>query len=134
MIFDFLFSGYRALEAQLQEATSARITAEDRVREYRAKYESAEEKWQAERDRNDYLSRAVMDHQAISAGHLPIFGVVPTPPPSEEFEQQRGGPSRRLAREALSERNAAIRRKAFETAMASADWQGMPNPGSEPSN
>lgn len=123
-----LFSQYRALEAQLEESASARIAAEDRVREYRAKYESAEEKWQAERDRNDYLSRAVMDHQAISAGHLPIFGVVPVPPPLGDGETRLGSPQRRTAREVQLERNAANRQAAHDR------WVAIQNPTEVPAS
>lgn len=115
------FAGYRALEAQLAESASARIVAEDRVREYRAKCESAEEKWQAERDLNDYLSKAVMDHQAISAGHLPIFNVVALPSSNEEPEGRIGTSRRRLAREVQQEHLARQRRGMAERAQASAD-------------
>lgn len=84
------FAEYRALEAQLQESASARIIAEDRVREYRAKCEAAEEQRDKAQAENSYLMKAIADHQAIAAGQLPIFNVVPLPPRSEDSE--RAGP------------------------------------------
>lgn len=108
------FAEFRALESQLQESASARIAAEDRVREYRAKCESAEARWEAERDRNDYLSKAVMDHQAIAAGQLPIFNVVPVPQSSEESGELRGTPQRMSARDIQNTRNAKARADAFK--------------------
>lgn len=105
---------YRALEAQLQESTSARIVAEDRVREYRAKCESAESERDKARAENSYLMKAVADWQAISAGQLPIFNVVPVSPRSEDSEAMRqAAPVRRSARDVQFERNMQARKAAM---------------------
>lgn len=111
-----LFPQFCALEAQLQDAASRMIDADDRVREYRAKCESAESERDKARIENSFLMKAVADWQAISAGHLPIFNVVPVPPRSEEDEGPYTLP-RKSARDVQTERNAAARKLAHEQMM-----------------
>lgn len=114
MILRFLrwFPRFCALEAQLAESASARILAEDRVREYRTKCESAESERDKAQAECGYLLKAVADWQAISAGHLPIFNVVPVPPMNDEDPVLRS-PLRRNARDVQHERNAQARRSAM---------------------
>lgn len=96
---------YRTLPAQLADAESARIKAEDDARYWRGKAEVWEQQAYRAQSEKDITHRLLIDWCALKVTGMPIFGGGPTPQAKfytdEVADAPRGG--KRLARDIIND-------------------------------
>jgi hypothetical protein len=115
-----LFAQYRAIEEHLAEAASARISAEDNARYWRARAEAAEEGRDKANGVVERCLKQVANFEALRSGSLnvPFPEAYPAPPEASHEDQEgryvTGAGQRRTAREVQIESIERTRRSVVE--------------------
>ncbi len=110
MTFWHHFRAYRSLEAECRDLASRLILAEDQVRLWRARSESAEGREQRTADNERRALKMIANAEALRTGSPIVpFPDVYVPMPEPEGEPFKPEPRRRQARDVVNESDAQFR-------------------------